>query len=179
MLDSCAEGGCHPVALDWRTELCAARKGLLGSLTKPQVCWRKLCYLWHWSKCWPSFLLQEGAPSCPLPRVAVEALAFIQPETWSSSRAAFSRDGAGPAGIPTLTLDVALQSRLVKALAKHTVELGAELSEFSSDVDLGTLDRLCSLLHFATAPSPCSSVPAWPPAEAHLVSGRCSTLRKG
>lgn len=62
------------------------------------------------------------------------------------------------------------QSRLAKATAKHTVELVAELADFCSDVDLGTLDRLCSLLRWATEPT----VPAWspaPPVEAHLVRG--------
>uniref|UniRef100_A0ABM5F3Q6 Autophagy-related protein 2 homolog A-like isoform X2 n=1 Tax=Pogona vitticeps TaxID=103695 RepID=A0ABM5F3Q6_9SAUR len=59
------------------------------------------------------------------------------------------------------------ESRLVKAVAKRTVELAAELAEFSSDVDLGTLDRLCSLLRCATPSSP--SAPAWPPPEAHLA----------
>ncbi|XP_077183581.1 autophagy-related protein 2 homolog A [Paroedura picta] len=60
------------------------------------------------------------------------------------------------------------KSRLAKATAKHTVELVAELADFCSDVDLGTLDRLCSLLHWATEPT----VPTWspaPPVEAHLA----------
>ncbi|XP_067328652.1 autophagy-related protein 2 homolog A [Anolis sagrei] len=57
------------------------------------------------------------------------------------------------------------KSRLVKAAAKQTVELEAELAEFGSDVDLATLDRLCSLLHCATAPSS----PSWLPPRPHLA----------
>ncbi|KAJ7307129.1 hypothetical protein JRQ81_009111 [Phrynocephalus forsythii] len=69
------------------------------------------------------------------------------------------------------------KSRLVKAVAKQTVELVAELAEFSSDVDLGTLDRLCSLLHFAapsssSSSSSSSSPPAWPPHKEHLADSR-------
>ncbi|XP_048370192.1 autophagy-related protein 2 homolog A [Sphaerodactylus townsendi] len=60
------------------------------------------------------------------------------------------------------------KSRLAKAAAKHTVELVAELTDFCSDVDLGTLDRLCSLLHRATEPTGPTWSPA-PPAEAHLA----------
>ncbi|XP_028566922.2 autophagy-related protein 2 homolog A isoform X1 [Podarcis muralis] len=57
------------------------------------------------------------------------------------------------------------KSRLAKVPAKQTVELVAELDDFCSDVDLATLDRLCSLLCHATKPS----TPAWPPPEAHLA----------
>ncbi|XP_054846840.1 autophagy-related protein 2 homolog A [Eublepharis macularius] len=60
------------------------------------------------------------------------------------------------------------KSRLAKSAAKHAVELVAELADCRSDVDLGTLDRLCSLLPWPTEPP----VPAWPPAppvEAHLA----------
>ncbi|XP_053224319.1 autophagy-related protein 2 homolog A isoform X2 [Podarcis raffonei] len=57
------------------------------------------------------------------------------------------------------------KSRLAKVPAKQTVELVAELDDFCSDVDLATLDRLCSLLCRATTPS----TPAWPPPEAHLA----------
>ncbi|KAJ6656924.1 hypothetical protein lerEdw1_002925 [Lerista edwardsae] len=60
------------------------------------------------------------------------------------------------------------KSRLAKAPAKHTVAVVAELADFCADVDLGTLDRLCSLLGCAAAPPG----PAWAPAspvEAHLA----------
>ncbi|KAM6435330.1 autophagy-related protein 2 homolog A isoform 1-T1 [Liasis olivaceus] len=56
------------------------------------------------------------------------------------------------------------------ASAKLTVELVVELAEFCSEVDLGTLDRLCSLLQPAMGPPrpggypPEGPVPGFPPA---------------
>lgn len=66
------------------------------------------------------------------------------------------------------------QSRLAKTAKKHTVEVVAELADFCSDVDLGALDRLFSLLGCASAPP----APTWPPAsptEVHLVRA-CAEL---
>lgn len=60
------------------------------------------------------------------------------------------------------------KSRLAKTAKKHTVEVVAELADFCSDVDLGALDRLSSLLGCASAPP----APTWPPGsptEVHLA----------
>ncbi|XP_032089810.1 autophagy-related protein 2 homolog A isoform X2 [Thamnophis elegans] len=56
------------------------------------------------------------------------------------------------------------------ASSKLTMDLAVELAEFLSEVDLGTLDRLCSLLQPTVAPSrpggypPEEPVPGFPPA---------------
>ncbi|XP_060538512.1 autophagy-related protein 2 homolog A [Pantherophis guttatus] len=73
------------------------------------------------------------------------------------------------------------------ALSKLTVELAVELADFLSEVDLGTLDRLCSLLQPAMVPSrpgvyrPEEPVPGFPPAarwqgNMQLVAPKASLL---
>ncbi|XP_013911188.1 PREDICTED: autophagy-related protein 2 homolog A-like [Thamnophis sirtalis] len=73
--------------------------------------------------------------------------------------------------LPGLNKIPSKKSGLAKgASSKLTMDLAVELAEFLSEVDLGTLDRLCSLLQPTVAPSqpggypPEEPVPGFPPA---------------
>uniref|UniRef100_A0A674I7J2 Autophagy related 2A n=1 Tax=Terrapene triunguis TaxID=2587831 RepID=A0A674I7J2_9SAUR len=78
---------------------------------------------------------------------------------WASASPEPASPLAGEAFPGLRWLYLSLQSNLKKAGAKRSSELLAELAEFHSDVDLGVLDRLGSLLHLAAPVNPFLSPP--------------------